>query len=215
MADEQPESAHLARSRAVWNRRSDTYDRDEAELAAQRALAIEHLGLGVGDRVLEVGCGPGTNFERISGAIGDDGYLLGVDYSPAMVDRARERVTDGGWDHIDVRNADATTADFGEPFDAALASLALSVMPDQKRAIENVYNSLLDGGTFVVFDVRPVPAGVGRVLNPLLRRFFQWYANWNPDGDVETALASVFDHTEVVESYFAGVGYIAVARKHG
>lgn len=213
VTDESTDAAHLERSRAVWDRRSDSYDRDERELASQRETAIDHLDLEAGDRVLEVGCGPGTNFERIVCEIGDTGSLLAVDYSPEMVERARERVADGGWDTVEVREADATTAEVGDGFDAALAVLAMGVMPDKRRAVENVYDSLRDGGTFVVFDVRPVPAGPGRILNPLLRRYFRWYANWNPDGDVEAAVADVFDESEVVETYVGGVGYTVLARK--
>lgn len=211
--DESTDDAHLERSRAVWDHRSDGYDRDERELAAQRETAIDSLDLEAGDRVLEVGCGPGTNFERIVREIGEAGALLAVDYSPEMVDRARDRVAEGSWDNVDVREADATTVDFGGEFDATLAILSMSVMPDKRQAVENVYDALRDGGTFVVFDVRPVPAGPGRILNPLLRRFFQWYANWNPEGNVEAAVADVFDESEVVETYFGGVGYTVLAHK--
>ena len=206
--------AHLKRSRAVWNRRSDSYARDERELAAQRETAIDHLDPAVGDRVLEIGCGPGTNFERIGSEIGATGSLLAVDYSPEMADRARDRVAAGGWDNGDVRVADATTVAFESAFDVSLAILSMSVMPDKRRAVENVYDALHDGGRLVVFDVRPVPSGPGRIFNPILRRALQWYANWNPTGDVETAIADVFDESEVVETYFGGVGYTVLAHKY-
>lgn len=208
------ENSHLQRSREVWNRRSESYDRDERELASQRETAIEALGLESGDRVLEVGCGPGTNVDRIMRAIGPTGELLAIDYSPRMVERARERVAAGGWDRVEVRESDATTADLGTGFDAALAILAMSVMPDKRRAVENVYDALDDDGRFVVFDVRVVPTGPFRLLNPLLRRVLTWYANWNPEGDVETALEAVFDETRTVETYFAGAAYTTLAIKH-
>lgn len=213
-ATEDDDEKHLNRSREVWDRHSESYDRDERDLAAQRERAIDALGLVSGDQVLEVGCGPGTNFERVLSEITEEGSVLGVDYSPAMVERARERVRDAGWDNVTIREADASTVEFDETFDAALAILAMSVMPEKRRAVETVYESLRPGGSLVVFDVRPVPSGVGRIFNPLLRRFFCWYANYNPEGDVADSIRDVFDETETIETYVGGVGYSILAHKY-
>jgi len=213
---ERPEHGdHLARSRRVWDRWSDHYGLSERDFEPMREAAIDRLDLGAGDRVLELGCGPGVNFERIRRDVGESGRLVAVDYSPGMVERARRRVEEAGWENVEVVRADATTADLGEGFDAALATLSLSVMPDVRAAAENAHRSLAPGGRFVVFDLRPVPTGPLRVLNPVLWRFFRTFANWNPDGDVPAALAAVFDRSEVVDTYAAGVAYTAVADKHG
>jgi hypothetical protein len=77
-----------------------------------------------------------------------------------------------------------------------------------------VYRALVPGGRLVVVDVRPVPAGPARVLNPLLRRFLRWYANWNDD-DVAAALETVFDESDVVDAGMAGTLYTVVCRKRG
>jgi ubiquinone/menaquinone biosynthesis C-methylase UbiE len=178
-----------------------------------REAAIDRLGLGPGDRVLDVGCGPGVNFEHVRGQVGSEGQILAVDYSPEMVERARRRVVDRGWENVEVVCADAATADLGEAFDAAVATLSMSVMPDVRAAVENVHGSLAPGGQFVVFDLRAVPGGPARVLNPFLRRLLYWFANWNPEGDVPGSLAAVFGDTAVVETYAAGVAYTAFATK--
>jgi ubiquinone/menaquinone biosynthesis C-methylase UbiE len=205
--------SHLARSRAVWDRWSDRYGLSESDFEPMRETAIDLLDLRTGDRVLDVGCGPGVNFERLRRDVGEDGELLAIDYSPEMVENARQRVTERGWSNVDVIQGDATTADLGEGFDAAIATLSMSVMPDVHRAITNVHRSLAPGGTFVVFDLRPVPSGPARLLNPFLWRFFHWFANWNPDGDVVESLAAVFHRVDVVETYAAGAAYIARATR--
>lgn len=211
-ADDSP-SDHLRRSREVWDRRSDSYERDEKDLAPMRETALDHLSLETGDRVLEIGCGPGVNFERIVEEIGESGTLVAIDYSPEMVEKARERVAANGWENVQVRQADATKTDLGADFDAAVAMLSLSVMPDKHRAVANIYESLDEDGSLVVFDVRPVPSGPARILNPAVRRFFQWYANWNPDGNVLESLEECFEECTVVETYVAGIGYTALAQK--
>lgn len=206
-------AAHLERSRTVWDRWSDWYAKSEEDLEPTREAAIDRLGLEPGDRVLEIGCGPGVNLERLRREIGESGELVAVDYSPEMIGKARDRVERHGWENVELRRADATRAAFADPFDAAVATLSLSVMPDVFRAAETVSRALVPGGRFVVVDVRPVPEGPARILNPLLRRFLRWYANWNPDGDVADALATVFDGTETVDTAVAGTLYTVVCEK--
>src|SRR5215210_604489 len=54
--------------------------------------AIDRLGLGRGDRVLDVGCGPGELLVRIAERTGAGG--LGIDSSPIVVEEARRRAAD-------------------------------------------------------------------------------------------------------------------------
>ena len=60
----------------------------EAEL---RSLARDRLLAGPGDRVLDVGCGPGRSFKPLAAEVTPDGRVVGVDYSEGMVRRAGER----------------------------------------------------------------------------------------------------------------------------
>lgn len=204
--------AHLERSRRVWNRWSDWYGMSERDFEPIREAAIDRLDLQPGDRVLEVGCGPGVNFAYVRGQIGPEGRLVGVDYSPGMVENARDRVDEHGWENVDVVRADATTVDLDDRFDAAIATLSLGVMPDVRAVLENVRRHLDPGAPIVVVDVRPAPSGPLRLLNPLIWRFFRWYANWNPDEDVLEALEDTLEVCRVVETDMAGTAYTAVCR---
>ncbi|MFC4543396.1 class I SAM-dependent methyltransferase [Halosolutus amylolyticus] len=223
-------AAHLERSRTVWDRWSDYYGMSERDFEPMREALIDRLALEPGDRVLEIGCGPGVNFERLRTDVGPDGELVAVDYSPGMVENARDRIEEHGWENVEVRRADATTIDFDEPFDAAIATLSLSVMPDARRTIETVYRSLVPGARFAVLDVRMIPSGPARILNPIVWRFFRWYANWNPDNDVVGSLAAVFEDCDgaghrsdgeaagtcdVVETSLAGSAYSVVCTRPG
>ncbi|ELY50058.1 class I SAM-dependent methyltransferase [Natronolimnohabitans innermongolicus] len=207
------DEAHLERSKAVWNRWSDWYALSERDLEPIREAAMDRLELESGDRVLDVGCGPGVNLERLRDDVGPNGEVVAVDYSPEMVAKARQRVADHGWENVAVRRADATQMAFDDPFDAALATLSFSLMPDVRRASESVSDALASDGRFVVFDVRCVQRGPARLANPLLRRFLRWYANWHPDENVLDSLEAVFERCEVVERYAAGAGYTAVCEK--
>ena len=218
METESPErgdeyEAHLERSRTVWDRWSDWYRLSETDFEPIRMDVIDRLALGEGDRVLDVGCGPGVNLERLRSDVGERGTVVAVDYSPEMVAKARSRIDRRGWENVEVRRADATRIGFDEPFDAAVASLSMSVMPDVHAAVENVHRHLVPGGSFGVLDVGPVPSGPVRLLNPLLRRFLRWYANWNPDGDVVGSLDRVFGECELVDRHVAGLAYTVHCRR--
>jgi len=127
--------AHLERSERVWNRWGDYYGKSEEDFGPLLDDAVTRLGVGRGDAVVEVGCGPGVNFERIRERVGPAGSIDAVDYSSEMVDRARERVREHGWDSVEVVQADASrlSLDSGR-FDAAFASLSTSVVPDPEAA---------------------------------------------------------------------------------
>ncbi len=198
---------HLKRSRRMWDRWSDYYGMSERDFEPMRETAMAHLDLDGGERVLDVGCGPGVNLASLQEAVGPEGQVVAVDYSPEMVAAARERVEEHGWEHVDVRLADATSVEFDGRFDGAIASLSMSVMPDVPRTVENVSGHLRPGARFVVFDIRPVPSGPLRIGNPLLRGFLRWYANWNPEDSVLDSLQAAFDECNVVETYMRGVTY--------
>ncbi|HEY8549544.1 MAG TPA: methyltransferase domain-containing protein [Vicinamibacterales bacterium] len=59
--------------------------------AAVRRRAVEALEVKPGDRVLEVGCGPGSNFPYVFERIGRRGELFAADISPGMIRRAAAR----------------------------------------------------------------------------------------------------------------------------
>lgn len=212
--DDEVDHEHLERSRRIWDRWSGWYGASERDFAPLLDDAVDGLGLDPGDEVLEIGCGPGTNVGRLRRTVGSEGRVVAVDYSPEMVERARERVADRGWENVEVVRADATRVALDpERFDGALASLSMSVMPDAEAAARRVFEALAHGARFVVLDLRLVPSGPLRLLNPLLSLFYRGFANWNPDEDALVALRTVFDDVTVEETYAAGACYRVVAMK--
>lgn len=82
----------LERSRRRWDFWSSHWGLVEADTVEVRRGTIEQLGLDRGDTVLDLGCGPGVNFEPLREAVGPEGRVLAVDLSGGMLERARERV---------------------------------------------------------------------------------------------------------------------------
>jgi ubiquinone/menaquinone biosynthesis C-methylase UbiE len=111
--------------------------------------AVGVLGLGPGDRLLEVGCGPGV---AIAAAAGRGAHVVGVDRSPVMIDQARHRnrqaVRHG---QVELHAAPVERLpDLGAPFDAALAVNTLGFWTDPVAALSTIAGKLRPGGTIAV-----------------------------------------------------------------
>lgn len=127
---------------------------------ARRQLS-RMLEVSAGERALVVGCGTGADFDWVHDAVGLEGSIVGVDYSPAMLDRARARVERRGWTNVRLVEADAATVSpetLGEAmppsgaFDIVVASLALSVIPGWRAAFEASWSMLAEGGRYGILD---------------------------------------------------------------
>lgn len=154
----------LRRGRRTWDLASMSYygamerlrhDMDE--------LAVRHVGLRPGQSVLDIGCGTGAAMAALREAVGPGGRVVGVDYSPRMLAKARRRIRENGWSNVTVLRADAARESLGHnEFDAAVAMFSLSAMPDVRAAVESACEALRPGGRLFVIDMRLVIAGNAR-----------------------------------------------------
>ena len=130
-----------------------------------RRETIRALELHPGQAVLDVGCGTGRNFPFILEKIGSTGRLVGVDYTPAMLGQAGRRVDRQGWDNVQLVLADASKLDLEQKFDAALSTLAMSVIPDYKSALNRMRTQLVPGGRMVIADAKRSTRWYARPFN--------------------------------------------------
>lgn len=101
--------------------------------------------------VLDVGCGPGTNFEHYGSAA----RVIAVDYNPGMVAMARESLAFGRARSatIEVQQADATALPFDDAsFDAYVSTLVLCSVPDLEAAVDEAWRVLRPGGQLRIFE---------------------------------------------------------------
>jgi S-adenosylmethionine-diacylgycerolhomoserine-N-methlytransferase len=178
----------VTRTNATVQRRygwvAPIYDRANLEgalYADARTRAVELLELQPGARVLDVACGTGANFALIEQRIGPAGELVGIDLTSQMLRQARARVLRHGWANVHLREADVCALpgeDLGEPFDAALCTLGLSVIPQWQRAWDAMLALVRPGGRVAVMDAGYPDRGrrselvVTRPFASLLSRLF-------------------------------------------
>ncbi|MEO7852261.1 MAG: methyltransferase domain-containing protein [Rubrivivax sp.] len=100
MSDSQPRGPDRDAALAQYRRRAGTYDLELALFEPIRRRAIEALALRSGDTVLDVGCGTGLSFDLLRGRVGGGGHIVGIEQSPQMIERARDRVARAGHTNI-------------------------------------------------------------------------------------------------------------------
>ena len=130
-----------------------------------RRETIDALHLQPGQTVLDVGCGTGRNFPLILEKIGPAGKLVGVDYTSDMLSRAQERVEREGWKNIELIQGDAARIELGQTFDAALSTLAISVVPDYRGALDRMLAHVKPGGYLAIGDAKRSSRWYGRPFN--------------------------------------------------
>lgn len=141
--------------------------------ALHRGL-LARAAIGAGERVLDVGCGPGRLTLAAAQAAGPSGETLGIDLSTEMIALATQRAgRAASAARFQVASIEALPAPDAH-FDVVLACLMLHHLPLelQQRGLAEVLRVLKPGGRFVVADFSATPGhGVGHILNVLgLRR---------------------------------------------
>lgn len=145
-----------SRSQAQYRRRADRYDLELLAFEPFRKEAIELLHLQPGAAVLDVGCGTGLSFPALKECIGPKGRIFGVDPSPDMLQRARERVAAHRWGGIELLEATAAAAPLHGRADAALFHFTHDVLRDAD-ALDHVLAHLKPGARVVASGLQWAP----------------------------------------------------------
>jgi SAM-dependent methyltransferase len=107
-------------------------------------LMIDFVGVGEGDRVLDVGCGTGSLTFALPRAA-KIAAVTGIDFAQPYVDHTRAKNTDP---RIIIHQGDACAMPFNEgEFDRAIAMLSLQFMPEVERAVAEMRRVVRPEGT--------------------------------------------------------------------
>ncbi len=125
---------------------------------SSRCAAAPWLGSrrAPGDTVLDVGCGTGLSFELLQAAVGASGQIVGIEQSPQMIDKARQRVQRHGWRNVTLLCSPAEEARIHGRADAALLHFTHDVMQSD-AALDHVLRHLKPGATLVASGLKWAP----------------------------------------------------------
>ena len=121
-------------------------------MADEKRIARLLMGLGPGDGVLDVACGPGNFSRDFARAVGEDGLVVGVDASRPMLERAVRESAAAGLDNLCFVFADAAALPFRDAsFDAACCFAALNLFPEPFGPLDEMRRVLGPGGRIALF----------------------------------------------------------------
>jgi ubiquinone/menaquinone biosynthesis C-methylase UbiE len=174
-----------------------------------RKRAVEAAALRAGAMVLDIGCGTGLTFAHLEERIGPSGHVIGIDVSPEMLAKARQRAQEGGWRNVTLIESTAEEAKIPARVDAALFVLTHDVMRSP-AALRHIVEHVKPGGRVVAGGARQ-PRWARR-FGPLIRFGMGRYTTTTEGIERPWSyLADVVPHLEI-ESLALGAAYVAWGR---
>lgn len=173
-----------------------------------RSLAIDRLSLKRGDVVVEIGCGTGLNFPLLLEKIGKEGHLNGLDLTPNMLDIARKRVDQNGWQNVELIQSDIAAYEFPQPLNAVLVTGVLGYIPKYDQVIKAVADALVPDGHLSILDGKQpenLPLWLFNIVLKLGRQYGYTpeYFNVRPWKSVERYFSEMS-----FETHYGGMIYI-------
>ncbi len=122
-----------------------------------------------GERVVDMGCGAGIDSLIAAKKVGPGGGVIGVDMTPAMLEKARQAADDMGHTKVEFREgyAEALPVDDGWA-DVVISNGVLNLMPDKAAALEEMSRVLKPGGRLQIGDIlvqKAVPESAKRKID--------------------------------------------------
>src|SRR5215212_6695339 len=126
------------------------YDRSVGEMTRRIVPALLRAArLAPGQRVLDIATGTGLAAEAAAEVVGASGHVVAADISPAMLDRARERL--GALPNASLAVEDGQSLTFRpESFDAVICNMGLMYFPNPVRGLSEFRRVLRLGGRAAV-----------------------------------------------------------------
>ena len=126
----------------------------DADLGLGCGLPTQFAQIKKGDVVIDLGSGAGNDAFIARHETGENGKVIGIDFTPAMIDRARQNAEVRGYNNVEFRQGDiehmpvtANTAD------VIVSNCVLNLVPNKDAVIKDIYRVLKPGGHFSISDI--------------------------------------------------------------
>lgn len=110
--------------------------------------------LGAGERVVDVGCGAGIDSLIAARMVGPDGAVVGIDMTPAMLERARASAAEGGFTNVQFHGGLAESLPVADGWaDVVISNGVLNLFPDKLAGLREMARVLKPGGRLQIGDI--------------------------------------------------------------
>ena len=146
-------------SSEVANIMNDDYNKLEgynpdADLGLGCGLPTQFAKIKKGDVVIDLGSGAGNDAFIARHETGETGKVIGIDFTPAMIELARKNAKVRGFDNIEFRQGDIEEMPVAkDTADVIVSNCVLNLVPDKNAVIKEIFRVLKPGGHFSISDI--------------------------------------------------------------
>jgi SAM-dependent methyltransferase len=146
-------------STEVYNIMTDDYSQLEgynadADLGLGCGLPTQFAKIKKGDVVIDLGSGAGNDAFVARAETGESGKVIGIDFTPAMIEKARANAEKLGFHNVEFRQGDIekipVTAGIA---DVVISNCVLNLVPNKDGVIKEIFRVLKPGGHFSISDI--------------------------------------------------------------
>ncbi|SNV37260.1 Ubiquinone/menaquinone biosynthesis methyltransferase ubiE [Chryseobacterium taklimakanense] len=146
-------------STEVYNIMSEEYDElngynKDADLGLGCGLPTNFAKIKKGDTVVDLGSGAGNDCFVARAETGETGKVIGIDFTEAMIEKARANAEKLGYNNVEFRHGDIEKIPItANVADVVVSNCVMNLVPDKPKAFSEVFRILKPNGHFSISDI--------------------------------------------------------------